>query len=106
MTRTEAEEIYISAILSGESVVVEMSLTDTQVFRVLAGRCMKEMERKNRNLWLKAREYGIEYKEPYMIIKKLDANRYKMYKVNADGDLVPFVKAVNEGESSIVETSG
>jgi hypothetical protein len=92
MTRSEAEEIYIGTVMSGESAAVEMTLPETQVFRVLIGRCMKDMERRNRSLWLKAREFGIEYKKPYCIIKKLDANRYKIYSIGADGVLTPKVR--------------
>lgn len=95
MTRSEAEEIFISVVMSGESAAIEMNLNETQVFRVLVGRTLKEMEKKNRTLWLKARDFGIEYREPHAIVKKLDTNRYKMFKL-CDGKLTPFVKAEPE----------
>jgi hypothetical protein len=91
MTRSEAEEIFVAAIMSGEDrLAIELKLTECQVFRVLVGRTLKEMEKKNRTLWLKARDYGIEYKEPYMYIMKLDANRFKMQKVGKDGKMTPY----------------
>jgi hypothetical protein len=93
MTRGEAEEIFISVVMSGESAAIELTLPETQVFRVLIGRCLKEMEKKNRTLWLKARDYGVEYKEPYALIRKLDNARYKLFKVGDKGELTPFVKA-------------
>lgn len=92
MTRSEAEELFISVVMSGESAAIELTLPETQVFRVLVGRCLKEMEKKNRTLWLKARDFGVEWKEPYAIIKKLDANRYKLFKVEENGKMTPFVK--------------
>jgi Cu2+-containing amine oxidase len=102
MTKGEAEEIFISAIMSGENVVVEMTLSECQVFRVLIGRSIKEMQSKNRNMWLKAREFGIEYVAPYAVIRKLDVNRYKMFKME-DGKMVPFTKTeINESMTKIV----
>lgn len=100
MTRSEAEEIFIGTVMSGESAAVEMSLPECQVFRVLVGRTIKEMESKNRTLWLKARDFGIEYKAPFCIIKKLDTNRYKIYTINADNTLTPKIN-VKEAESKI-----
>lgn len=98
MIRSEAEELFIAAILSGEDLTaVEMSLQETQVFRVLIGRTLKEMEKKNKNLWLKARDYGIEYKASessvsggYALIKKLDSNRFKLFKVAPSGEMTPL----------------
>ena len=93
MTRSEAEEIFISIVMGDKTAVVQMTLKEAQVFRVLVGRTLKEMEKKNRTLWLKARDFGIEYVEPYAIVRKLDANRYKMFSVCENGELVPFIKA-------------
>jgi len=67
------------------------------VFRVLVGRTLQEMEKKNRTLWLKARDFGIEYREPYAVVRKLETDRYKMFKLK-DGKLSPFEK-LNEGQS-------
>ena len=101
MTRNEAEEAFISAIISGSTCVVEMSLKECQVFRVLVGRCIKEMEAKNRPLWLKAREFGIEYKEPYAVIKRIGTDRMKIYKVDAKGNLTNLhdEESTNEAEN-------
>jgi hypothetical protein len=97
MTRSEAEEIFIAVVMSGESCAIEMTLKETQVFRVLVGRTLQEMEKKNRTLWLKARDFGIEYREPYAVVRKLENDRYKMFKLK-DGKLSPFEK-LNEGQS-------
>jgi len=92
MTKAEAEEIIIAVVLSGEDVIaIPLTSVETQVFRVLVGRSLKEMEVKNHTLWLKAREYGIEYKEPYAIIKKQNMHRFKLFKVGPIGELVPLV---------------
>lgn len=102
MVKSEAEEIFISVVMTGEAAAVEMTLPECQVFRVLVGRSLKEMQSKNRPLWLKAREFCIEYKEPYAIIKKLDANRFKMFKIEDGNKLVPFIKVeMNESMSKI-----
>lgn len=87
MTRIEAEEAFISAIMSGSTCVIEMTQKECQVFRVLIGRCIKEMESKNRPLWLKAREFGVEYKEPYAVIRKIGVDRLRVYKLEEDGQL-------------------
>ena len=88
MTRVEAEELLITAIMSGkDKVAIKMSLAECQVFRVLIGRALKEMEQKNRSLWLRVREYGIEYRDPYCIIRKRDDNRYPMFAMDEEGKL-------------------
>jgi hypothetical protein len=99
MTRSEAEEIFIGAIMSEETVAIEISQNECQVFRVLVGRALKEMEHKNRALWLRARDYGVEYKAPYAIIRKLDPQRYKLFTVSSTGEVTPLVRPlVEEGE--------
>lgn len=105
MIRSEAEEIFIAAIMSGEDVVaIELTIPETKVFRVLIGRTLKEMEKKNRNLWLKARDYGIEYKTNeasaaggFALIKKLNSARFKMFKVAESGGMTPL-NTVDKGE--------
>jgi hypothetical protein len=92
MTRGEAEEIFVSVVASGENAAIEMTQLETQVFRVLVGRAIKEMEKKNRSLWLRARDYGIEYRAPYAIIRKHDNNKYKIFRIAEDGTLTPFNK--------------
>lgn len=97
MTRSEAEELFVAAVLSGATVAVEMTLKEAQVFRVLVGRTLKEMEAKNRALWLRARDYGIEYKEPHAVIRKFGGNRFRMFKVEENGtltDLIPLEEEV------------
>lgn len=107
MTRSEAEEMFLAVIMTGESAVIEMTQKECQVFRVLIGRCMQEMERKNRALWLRARDFGVEYKEPYAIVRKLDANRYKMWKLDPKtGNMVPFVRAVEEEVLTKIDNAG
>lgn len=90
MTKSEAEELFIQIAMSGEDEVdIKMSLRETNIFRILIGRSVKEMEKKNRSLWLKAKEYAIQYVEPYAVVKKIDRNKYKMFAVK-DGTRVPF----------------
>jgi hypothetical protein len=86
MTKSEAEDIFFRAIAADESILVEMTPSEVKVFRVLIGRMMGQMETKNRPLWQKAREFGIEYKQPYAIIKKTVAQR-PMFRV-VDGEIV------------------
>jgi hypothetical protein len=104
MTRGEVEEIFVSVVLSGESAAVKMTAGETNVFRVIVGRVLKEMEKKNRPLWLKARDYGIERKGDYTIIKKLDIDRYPIYRFGEDGKLYPFVAGAEEEMSKIDST--
>lgn len=97
MNKQEAEEIFIAAVMSGEEkIAVELTLPETQIFRVLVGRTLKEMERKNHSLYIKAREYAIEYKNGSAIIRKHDADRYKMFTIAKDGTKIPFNKASKE----------
>jgi hypothetical protein len=92
MTRSEAEEIFITAVKGGKSTAVEMTANETQVFRVLVGRVIKEMEKKNRSLWYKAREFGVEWRKPFCVIRKLNSDRYKMWTIEDDGTLTSIVK--------------
>lgn len=100
MTKAEAEEIYIAAIMSGENVIaVKMTEREVKLFRALTGRIQKEMENKNRPLYLQSREYGIEYADPYAIIRKRDADRYEMFAVTKEG-FSPLVRKEGcDGES-------
>ena len=104
MTRSEAEELFISVVLSEDSAVVKITLQETQVFRVLVGRILKEMERKNKAMWLKAREFGIEYHEPYAVIKRKADDRYKLFKLNDDGSITDFNQSMSKND--ITEEGG
>lgn len=97
MTRTEAEEIFISVIMNGETALIEMTMQEVNIFRVLIGRVMKDMEKKNMALWLKAKEFGIEYHEPFCVIKRKDPNKYKIYKMTDKG-LVDYASKENTDE--------
>jgi hypothetical protein len=96
LTRAEAEEMFLTAVLSGDTCAVEMSAKEVQVFRVLIGRAIGEMMAKNHKLWLKAKDYGIEYREPYAVIRKLNASRFKVFKLEEDGKLTPIVKETED----------
>lgn len=98
MTKSEAEEIFLSIVMSEKTGVVQMSLAETKVFRVLIGRVLKEMERKNRTLYYKARDYGIEYKEPYAVIRRHEPDRFKVMTVSEDGSLHYLVKPTEDKE--------
>lgn len=101
MTRAEAEEIFLAVVTAEDTVAVEMSPEECNVFRVMIGRVLKEMNVKNKGLWLRAREYGIEYIHPYAVVRKRDSNRFKMFRM-VDGKMVPFVvTADNESMSKI-----
>lgn len=89
MTRAEAEGIFLSTVLSGEDTAVELDYKETSVLRVLVGRLLKDMEKSNKKLWLTAREYGIEYRPPYAVIRKFEQNRYKMFRLGKDGVVTP-----------------
>lgn len=112
MTRAEAEEVFLTAVLSGDTCAVEMSAKEVQVFRVLIGRAIGEMQVKNHKLWLKAKNYGIEYTEPYAVIRKLKADRFKVFKVEADGKLSEIIKeaddeiSTNNAESRKINPEG
>jgi len=100
MTKAEAEDIFFRAIAAGETILVEMTPAEVKVFRVLIGRMMGQMETKNRPLWQKAREFGIEYKEPYAVIKKTVKQRPMFQMVN--GEIVEITdKEGDENDSSI-----
>ena len=107
MTRSEAEEIFISAVMKDQIVAVEMTAQECQVFRVLVGRAIKEMEKANRPLWLKARDYGIEYnaEQHLTLIKKQNANRFKMYTVDNNGIMTPITKVSEKEETSNFDTT-
>lgn len=86
MTRSEAEEIFISVILKNENSAVEMDAKDAAVFRLFVGKMLKEMESKNRSLWLKAREFEVAYVAPYVMIKKRDGSKYKILRIEEKGE--------------------
>ena len=103
MTKAEAEDIFFRAVAAGETILVEMTPAEVKVFRVLIGRMMGQMETKNRSLWQKAREFGIEYREPYAIIKKAVTKRPMFQMIN--GEIVEITdKEEDENDTSVQES--
>jgi hypothetical protein len=86
MTRSEAEEIFISILLKDEPSAVEMTAKDAQLFRIFIGKMIKEMEMRNRGLWLKAREFNVTYEEPFMMMRKRKGSKYTILKIEEKGE--------------------
>lgn len=87
MTREEAEEIFIPIVLSDDTEVAKMTAQEFQAFSVFVGEILKDMEKKNHELWLRARNYALDYNEPYATIKNRDMSRYKLFVINEDGSI-------------------
>jgi len=88
MTREEAEEIFIPIVLSDDGGVAKMTAQEFQAFSVFVGEILEDMEKDNKELWLRARNYALEYNEPYAIIKNMDMSRYKAsFVINEDGSI-------------------
>jgi hypothetical protein len=105
MIKVEAEEIFVAAVMSDSTTLVALTLPETQVFRVLVGRIMKEMEVKNKSLWSKARGFGVEYKDGFCIIKKIDSAKYKMFRLNDKGELVEFDRSLVFGAEPKIDVA-
>jgi hypothetical protein len=98
MTRADIEEIFIAAIMQKKDcLLIEMTLEEAKVMRVLIGRITKEMERKNRAMWMAAREYGVEYTKPFAVLRRANQNRYKVMVMEADGTMTPFATDAYKG---------
>ena len=88
MTREEAEEIFIPIVLSDDGGVAKMTAQEFQAFSVFVGDILKNMEKDNKELWLRARNYALDYNEPYAIISNRDKSRYKArFVINEDGSI-------------------
>jgi predicted metal-binding protein len=85
MTKAESESIYLAAILNDETREVEMTDMETCTFRVHVHRIKKEMEKKNHNLWLKTKQFGITRSGNITTISKAELRNFKMYRINAEG---------------------
>ena len=88
MTREEAEEIFIPIVLSDDGGVAKMTAQEFQAFSVFVDEILKDMEKDNKELWLRARNYVLDYNEPYAIISNRDKSRYKArFVINEDGSI-------------------
>ncbi len=88
MTREEAEEIFIPVVLSDDGGVAKMTAQEFQAFSDFVGEMLKDMEKDNEELWRSAKNYALEYNEPYAIIKNMDMSRYKkLFVINEDGSI-------------------
>jgi len=88
MTREEAEEIFIPIVLSDDGGVAKMTAQEFQAFSVFVGEILKDMEKDNKELWLRAKKYALDYNESYAIIKNMDMSRYKkLFVINEDGSI-------------------
>lgn len=91
MTKSEVEELYIRSISSGEEIIaIKMTINESHVFRVLIGRIVKEMEKRNPTLYYMSKGYGIEYKEGYLLIRKHEPGRFQLNKIGPGGEVIPF----------------
>jgi len=88
MTREEAEEIFIPVVLSDDGGVAKMTAQEFQAFSDFVGEILKDMEKDNKELWLRAQNYALDYNESYAIIKNMDMSRYKArFVINEDGSI-------------------
>ena len=88
MTREEAEEIFIPIVLSDDGGVAKMTAQEFQTFSVFVDEILKDMEKENNALWLRAQNYALDYNESYAIIKNRDMSRYKArFVINEDGSI-------------------
>ena len=88
MTREEAEEIFIPIVLSDDGGVAKMTAQEFQAFSVFVDEILKDMEKNNKELWLRAKKYALDYNEAYAIIKNMDMSRYKkLFVINEDGSI-------------------
>jgi len=89
MTREEVEDIFMKIVLSDETgVVVEMTADEFQAFSVFVGEILKDMEKQNQELWSRARNYIIKYKEPYVSINKDMSHIKPLFRITEDGEIV------------------
>ncbi len=88
MTREEAEEIFIPIVLSDDGGVAKMTAQEFQAFSIFVDEILKDMEKENKEMWLRAKNYVLDYNESYAIIKNLDMSRYKKrFVINEDGSI-------------------
>lgn len=89
MTREEADELFMKIVLSDETgVVVEMTADEFQAFSVFVEEILKDMEKQNQELLSRARNYALQYREPYAMIKNMDIiNRKPLFMIK-DGEIV------------------
>jgi hypothetical protein len=104
MTKGEAEELLLKAVMSDRDVIMfRMKKDEASVFRVLAGRIIKEMESKNRALWMKARVYGIEWREPYAVVRRTNSTQYEMFTLGSHGEVTSFELTPSDSAMSIFD---
>ncbi len=88
MTREEAEDIFMQIVLSDETGIVKMTAQEFQAFSIFVDEILKDMEKDNKELWLRAKNYVLDYNEAYAIIKNRDMSRYKArFVINEDGSI-------------------
>lgn len=85
MTKAESEALFLDAIFNDASRSIEMSASQTNSFRVHVHRIMKEMDKKNHTLWLKAKQFGVSRVGDRTVISKAELGKFKVYKLNDDG---------------------
>jgi hypothetical protein len=91
MNKAEVEELYIGAITSGETAIfIKMLPNEANVFRVLVGRVLKEMEKANKALYTIACDFTLVYKEPYLVISRREEGKFQLNKVGKGGELIPL----------------
>ena len=87
MTREEAEDIFMQIVLSDETGLVEMTADEFQAFSVFVEEILKDMEKQNQELLSRARNYALQYREPYASINK-DMSHIKPLFMIKDGEIV------------------
>jgi hypothetical protein len=108
MTKAESEALFIDAVQSDETRIVEMTVQDTNSFRVHVHRIMKEMESKNHTMWLKAKSFGVSRVGGRTVISKALLSKFKVYRIDESGkeELVKYTDesyaAVNGDEQEYV----
>ncbi|OQC14417.1 MAG: hypothetical protein BWX72_01378 [Firmicutes bacterium ADurb.Bin080] len=88
MTREEAEDIFMQIVLSDETGIVEMTADEFQAFSVFVEEILKDMEKQNQELWSRARNYALKYREPYASIIKDISHIKPLFMINEDGEIV------------------
>jgi hypothetical protein len=92
MTKAESEALFFDAVHNDETRCIIMTKEQTCSFRVHVHRIMKEMEKKNHTLWLRAKNFGISRVGDETIISKAKLNAFKVYRYDEDGNKVLVVR--------------
>jgi hypothetical protein len=102
MIRAESESIFLAAVLDNKSKAIRMTDQDTKSFRVHVHRIMKDMEKSNHSMWLKAKQFGIAREGDTTFVRKASLRKWEMFTVEDDGTVTPFDMSVYDDLTEVI----